>query len=271
MGFMWTDVITSTSTGTSTAKTTLNGGTAYTTSNLAGNLYEVAPYQAATAAYTAAQTSLQLLTVESTSIGALSPKVIGITPTHGGLGTFAGVQVPIIKSYRFNTSLPNSNIPLTFSGTPMIANTAAFRVGATATFTTDQPAEKEVFWDHVSTTTSSGTAAASVSLPSITVNGASALGMTYANFSVGTVTASESYVGYLSVSSNDLTPVQTIRSAIQPVGAGLGTAVEVLQEDQRLYAQFMGIRPTATLTATYTQEEALTSAATVVWGVGYIR
>lgn len=268
---MWTDIVTSTSTGTGTTNTTLNGGTPYTTSNLAGCLLEVAPVQAATGAYTAAESSLQRFTATSTSIGALSPKAIAMTPTHGGLGTFAGTQVAIIKSYKWNTPLPNSNIPITFSGQAYVANTAAFRVGATLTFTSEQPVEKEVFYDSVANETSAGTAAAEVALETITVNGATALAGVYAHFGVGTVTASESEIGSLRVFSSDLTPIQQVQAFWQPVGAGLGTAVQMLQPDSKFYPQFMGIRPTATLAGYNTLAEAQTSAPNVVWGCAYLR
>jgi hypothetical protein len=269
---MWTDNIVSTSTGAGVALTTLNGGSVYTLSSKAKGFKWFAPVQAATAAYTAAQTSLQKFSIVSNSIAALQPKRVAMSPTHGGLGTFAGVQVPIIRAFDANVPLgEGSNIPLTFQGQAYVANTAAFRVGATIGLTTEPPMQKQAFWEAVEDETLTGTAAAQVSIGQITVNNATRLKNLYGHIGVGTVTASESYIGQIEANSPDLSPIQTVRAYIQPVGAGLGTAVEVLQPDAKYWDEDLMLNPTATISAQGTLDESLTAQGNYVWGIGFER
>lgn len=267
----WTDNVVSATTGTGVALTTLNGGNNYTVSSKAACWKDFAPVQAATGAYTAAQTSLQKFSATSNSIASLQPKRVAMTPTHGGLGTFAGVQVPIITAFDVNVPTGATNLPITFSGQAYVANTAGFRVGATLGFTTEPPTAKQVFYEAVEDETSTGTAAAAVSIGSIVVNNGTMLKMVYSHLGVGTVTASESYIAQLQVNSPDLSPIQTINSYSQPIGAGLGTAVEVLQPGGKYWPEGVMMNPTATLTATNTLDEALTSAGNAVWGIGFER
>jgi hypothetical protein len=273
MGNRWSQVITSTSTGTGTTDTQLNGGTDFITSNLAGSFVEVAPVQAATGAYTAAETSLQKFRITSTSLGSILPKRVALTPTHGGLGTFAGAMVPIVKSYPLNVKLLYSNTPLQFFGQAYVANTAAFRVGATAYFSTDQPmrGSYEQFYEVAEDETSSGTAAGTVNLANITVNGGTQLNSFYGLFGVGVVTASESMIGRITINSNDITPIQQISGYWQPVASGLGTAVVVMQPDNTIHNQAITMRSTATITAQNTLDEALTAAINIVHGVQFQR
>lgn len=266
----WQDVVVSTSTGSaSTAKTKLNTNTDYTTPSLAGALVSVTPVHAASAARTSAESSNQRLFIESQSIG-LSPKVIALTPSQAILNSATTAMCALLREYNLNTALPHSALPLSFYGQAYSTNTAAFLVGATLKLTTEDPTDREVFWDAVTAVTSSGTAAASVALPSITANGGTQLVAVYANEAAVTITASKDQIGYLTVQSNDLTPQQIIKCYYQPVASSLAN-VSMLQADTRVYSCNIGMRPTVTLNATNTQDVALTSLANVVWGCAYLR
>lgn len=267
----FTDKIVSTSTGTAVTKTQLNGGTSYIVSNIAGALKEVFPVQAATGTLTAAETSMQKFSIESTSIGALMPKRWILPTINGGLGSAFSALTPITRGTKVNTALFYSNTPIDFYGQSYVANTAAFRVGATVAFTTDRPSDQECFYECVEDETSVGTAAATTPLNNITINGGTALKMIYAQQGTGVVTTAESYIGYLTVTSNDLTPIQRLAGYLQPKATGLGTAISLLDADSRYNDEDVQLRPTATLSATYTQDEAMTAAPYVAWGVGFLR
>lgn len=267
----WTDIVTATNSGTGTSSTTLNGGNNYVTSNMAGCLKEVVPVQAPSGAITAGESSLQRFTVTSTSIGAIAPKNIAMTPVQAVLGTGAAAMVPIARGFVFNTPLPMSNVPITFSAAPYVANTVGYMVGANLVLTTEGASDRENFYDCVSSSTSTGTGTGAVSLGNITINGASALTMVYEHIGAGTVTASKSMLYRLNVSSADLTPIQSVSAYGQPVASGLGTAVTLLQPDQRFNSEYIALRPTATLAATNTNDIGLTAAGNAVWGCAYVR
>ncbi len=272
MGNLFSDVITSTSIGTGTTTTLLNGGTNYTVSSLAGNFEGFSPTYAETGAVTAGQTIAPYFSIQSQSLGSIQPKNIALSGSSGGVGTSIVNMIPIAKVFPMNTRIPNSNTPLSFYGTAYVANTVAPRAGATVWFGTDQPmrGSYEQFYDCVTATTSSGTAAATVTLNNIVVNGGTQLGKIYAHQYPGTVTVSESWIGYLNVNSADLSPQQTLRTFIQPTAAGLATTTP-LQADAIWADQKITMRNTATLTASHTMEEAQTAAGQVAWGIQFIR
>lgn len=273
MGYLFSDVATSTSIGTGITNTLLNGGTLFSTSSLAGTLAAVAPVYAETGAYTAGQSIFPLFSTQSTSIGSIQPKNIAIAPSSGGVGTSINAMVPIVRSFEYNTRLPNSTTPIGFYAAAYVANTIAPRVGATLWFDTDQPmrGSQEHFYDANSATTATSTAAATVALGSLTENGGTQLEQIYAHIAPGTVTVSESYIGYLTVNSSDLSPQQTLRAYLQPVGVGLGATTTPLQPDALYNPERITMRNTANLTASYTQEESLTGGGNTAWGVKFIK
>jgi hypothetical protein len=272
-GYVFSDVITSTSIGTSTAQTLLNNGAQYTVSSLAGTLMAFAPEYAESGAYTAGETIAPYFTITSSSIGSIQPKNIAVAGSSGGLGATSTTMVPIVRTFDLNTRIPNSNTPLNFYGTAYVANTVAPKCGGTVWFDTLQPSsgEYEHFWDCVSATTSSGASAATVALNSLTENGGTQINKIYAQNYPGTVTASQSYVGYLTVNSADLRPQQTLRAYAQPVGVGLSTLTYPLQADQQYHPEKITMNPTATLTAQFTVEKALTGASQLAWGLNFFR
>lgn len=273
MGYLFSDVVTSTSIGTGTTSTLLNGGTLFTTSSLAGTLVSVAPVYAETGAFTAGQAIYPLFSTQSTSIGSIQPKNIALAPTSGGLGTSINSMYPIARSFEFNTRIPNSNTPIGFYSAAYVANTVAPRVGASVWFDTDQPmrGSYEHFYDANSSTTATSTAAATVALGSLTENGGTQLEQIYAHIAPGTVTASESYIGYLTVNSADLSPQQTLRAYLQPVAVGLASTTTPMQPDALYNPERITMRNTASLTASYTQEESLTAGGNTAWGLKFVK
>lgn len=273
MGYLFSDVCTSTSIGTGTTTTLLNGGTNFTASSLAGTFVCVSPVYAETGAVTAAQSIFPYFTTQSQSIGSIQPKEILLAPTSGGLGTSINSMYPIARTFEFNTRIPNSNTPLSFYGTALVANTVAPRMGGTIWFDTDQPmsGSYESFWACNTAVQLGSTAAATTNLPNITVNGATSLEKIYAHVAPLVVTQSESYIGYLSVNSSDLAPQQTLRAYVQPMAVGLAATTTPMQPDALYHPEKMTLRNTATLAGSYVQEEAQTAAPNVNWGLKFLR
>jgi hypothetical protein len=279
---LWTDNALATSTGTGTTNTQVNAAQSLATPTQAKVIKEITPYSFPATAYTAAESNKQRVTVLSNSIGTIQPKAIAMTPSHGGLGTFAGVQIPMLNSYRMDTILPNANTPIDYYGQSYTANTAAFLVGVTVTYSDEitmqmpragVPAKPipEQFYDCPTGDTATGTATGLVAGSTITVNNGTALNLAYGNFGVGTVAASDSMAGFLQVDSTDLLTIQRVRAALQPIGTGLGTAVEVLQANGKFYPQALPLRNTAILNTNVYMEQALANAGRFLVGVGYIR
>jgi len=267
---IWTDIVLSSSGGTGVAKTRVNNDQPFVVPAIASGVLEITPYQAATAAYTAAQSALTKFHMESNSLSGIGPKRIVFGATHGGLGTFAGVMVPVIKGWPVNVMTNRANVNVDFYTESQVANTAAFRTGAEVLLSDGPMGGLQEYYEAPNDETATGTAAAANAGNSITVNGGSRLNLVYGQFGVGTVTASESYIGYFSIRSPDMYPNEE-QWALQPVGVGLGAAVEVLAPDFHAKKVDLKINPTCTLTTEYFNEEAVTAAHNFIIGVAFVR
>jgi len=266
------DIATTGTLGTGTSKTQINGSNPLTKPTQAANLIEVVPYMAASAAHTAAETMLVKWTIESNSINLL-PKESIVPPIAGGLGTFGAAEVPILESYICNTPLqPASTQQFKVYGTPQVSNTAAPRMGMAFHYSTASPVNSEHFYTTPSSETSTGTAATSVAGGTMTINDGLWLEDLYAVVTPGTVTASESYIGYMDFSSNDFENSMPLKIPIQPVAAGLGSAISIhMPKMFSVHNVHMGMKSTVTLNTAYNQEEALTAAANFYTSVGYTK
>jgi hypothetical protein len=265
----WTDIVTS-SAGSTTTKVRINGNTSFVVPAIASGLLEVTPYQAATGAYTAAQSAMTRFYVESNSLSGIGPKEFVFGSTHGGLGTFAGVQVPVLRCWPLNVPTQKANVNVDFYTEAQVTNTVEFRTGAEVLLTDGAMAGPQQYYDAPDNESATGTAAAANAGNTLTINGAKRINLVYGQFGVGTVTASESYVGYFSIRSADMYPNEE-QWALQPVGVGLGTAVEVLAPDFHSKKVDLRVNPTTTLSTEYFNEEAVTVAHNFIAGVGFQR
>jgi hypothetical protein len=139
-------------------------------------------------------------------------------------------------------------------------------------YSTASPVNPEHFYTTPSSETSTGTAATSVAGGTMTINDGLWLEDLYAVVTSGTVTASESYIGYMDFSSNDFENSMPLKIPIQPVASGLGSAISVhMPKMFSVHNVHMGMKSTVTLNTTYNQEEALTAAGNFYTSVGYTK
>ena len=270
--FVWSTATPSTTLGTSTTLTTINGGNVLQTPQPAGTIMEVMPVQTLVTA-TAGETLISQFSATSQSIGSLQPKAITLTPMVGGLGTEVNNLVPISRTWKWNTRLPFSSVPITLQGQALNANTAAPRMGCTVWWADTQPqrGEYEQFYDSPSTLTSTGTAAATVVQSSLTENGGTILDTIYSQVAMLVNTNSNPLIGSLSVTSTDIGPIQTLSYNFQPVATGLAATTTGLQADQNFGKETIRMNSTATLAASITYDVALTSAGKSTWGISFRR
>jgi len=266
------DVATATSLGTGVAKSAINGGNNLTKPTQAQNLIEVIPYIASSGALTAGQSVLAKGIIESNSVNLL-PKQFLVPPVCGGLGTFTSTLSGMLDAVECNTKLQlGSTQQFQVSGQCFIANTVAPKMGMSFHYSENLPTQKEHFYDLPTNETNTGTSATQVSGEDITINDATYLEGIYPLVVPAVVTASESYIGYMSVSSNDFGNSMPLKVPIQPISTALGSHVSVYVAKMPHYSNIhMPMKSSCLISHTYTQEEALTATANFQIGYDYVK
>ena len=129
-----------------------------------------------------------------------------------------------------------------------------------------------MFYDKTDNETSSGTTATTVGGGSVTINGGKTLQKLYPHISSGVVTASEDLFASMSFSSNDFANSMPLEVPLQPIAAGLGSAVALALPKGAVYkAVNMGMKDTCTINTTLRLSEALTAAGNFIGTVGYTK
>ena len=266
------DIATPTSLGTSTSKTEINGAQPITKPTQAQTLIEVVPYMASIAALTAGQTYLTKCIIESNSINLL-PKQFIVPPIQGGLGTFASSLTPMIDTVECNTALTQgATQQFQIYGENYIANTVANKLGVGLHYSTASPTRKEMFYDSVSNETNTGVAATSVAGENLTINDGAFLETITPVLVNGVVTASESFIGSISVTSNDFENSMPLKVPCQPTSVALGSAASVGLAKQPVYKNIhMGLKSSCLISNTLTIDEAQTATGNFAVGYGYTK
>ena len=266
------DVATATSLGTGVAKTQINGGSNLTKPTQATGLIEIIPYIASSAALTPAQSVLAKGIIESNSVNLL-PKEFLIPPICGGLGTFTSALSGILDAIECNTPLTlGATQQFIVSGQCFVANTVAPELGMSFHYSENTPTKKEHFYRLPQNETSTGTSATQISGEDVTINDGTYLEGLYPVVTPAVVTASESYIGYMSVSSNDFGNSMPLKVPVQPISTALGSHVSVGISKLPHYANIhMPMKTSCLISHTYTQEEALTAAGNFLVGYEYVK
>ena len=265
------DVAVSATIGTGVAKTQLNGAASLLTPQNARCLKEVIGYQAESGAYTAAQSLLTEVHVESNAFP-IVPKRFILPPIGAGLGTSFGTLIPIIEAMECNSPI-NGVGAIDYFGQAQVANTVAPRVGVGVHYNDIGPQAPEIFYNKPADETSTGTTAVTkVAGGTITISGGARIVEINGAVSAGTVTLSEDYIGFLSFESNDFINTFALRVPNQPTASSLGTLVGTQTPKMSRYKNIdVPMQTNATVSTFYTQEEALTAAGNFINGVGYTK
>ena len=266
------DVATSTSIGTGVAQTEINVAQPLTKPTQAQTLIECVPFMASTAGLTAGQTYLTKCIIESNSINLL-PKVFQVPPIMGGLGTFTNSLTPMLDAVECNTPLQlGATQQFRIYGQNFIANTVANRLGLGLHYSESVTNMKEKFYDMPTNETSSGTAATSVAGENVTINDGVFLEDIIPTVVSGVVTASESYIGYMSVTSNDFGNSMPLNVPVQPISTALGTTTSVGIAKNPHYTNIhMPMKSSCLISHSYVQDEALTATGAFTITYGYTK
>ena len=266
-----TDAVTQSSLGTGVAETRLNGDTSYVVPSWARSIIEFTPVQYPTGAVTAAQSFSPKFKIKSISIGGMEPKEIVIAPISSMLGSTSSNTTPVLRSFKLNRNVPGANVNIDFYGQNLVANTVANAAGCTVKLSSQPASGKEQFYLASTNETASGTTAATIAGGGMTINGASGLNMWYGQLLPVTVVASESYAGYMEMTSADFRSVQRLRYWPYQVTAGLSTLITTIVPDQMYYEGWLPINPTTTISDNFIQLETVNAAYNFINGVGFVR
>ena len=266
------DIATSTSLLTGTAKVEINGGQPLTKPTQAQTLIEVDPYMASIAALTAGQTYLTKCIIESNSINLL-PKQFIVPPIVGGLGTFTTSLTPMIDTVECGTPLQlGSTQQFQIYGENYIANTVANKLGLGLHYSTAQTPKKEMFYDSVANETNTGTSATTVQGENLTINDGVFLESITPVLVPAVTTASESFIGTMSVTSNDFENSMPLKVPCQPISTALGSHVSPLIAKQPVYKNIhMGMNSSSLISHSLTLDEAQTATGNFAIGYSYTK
>jgi len=264
------EVIVPASIGTGVAKTSL--GTIYKPSQ-AQNLIEVIPYQSQSGAYTAGQSILTEIAVESKSLSSILPKRFVMPPIAGGLGTTTGTCIPILEAYECNTLMPDSaNSDITVYGQAQVANTVAPVVGCALHYGLSPPSEKEMYYDKPDNETNTGTTATTVAGGSITINGGKTLQKLFPHVAPAVVTTSEDYLASMQFNSSSFGNSMPLEVPCQPIASALGALVNIAMPKGAIYKNVnMPMKDTCVINTVLRLSEALTATGNFIGIVGYTK
>tara|TARA_R110002012_G_scaffold186831_2_gene353597 strand:+ start:31 stop:846 length:816 start_codon:yes stop_codon:yes gene_type:complete len=266
------DIATPTSLGTGVAKTEINGAQPLTKPTQAQTLIEVVPYMASIAALTPAQTMMTKCIIESNSINLL-PKNFLVPPTAGGLGTFTSALTPMLDTVETMTPLQlGATQQFRIYGQNFIANTVANKLGLALHYSEAQTNAKEMFYDLPTNESNTGVAATSVAGENFTINDGKWLETITPLVTAGVVTASESYLASIEISSNDFDNSMPLKVPCQPIATALGSHVSVgIPKLPSYHNIHMGMKSSCLISQTLTLDEALTATGNFIAGIGYTK
>jgi len=265
------DVAVATSTGTGTSQTQINSGNTLFSPNTAQVVNELVPWQTPSGAMTAAQSSLQMLEIQSRSVFVM-PKRIMIPPVMGGLGTFPFAMEPALASIPAGTVIPGI-IDLLLFGTAQVANTAGFLVGCTVGYSDAAPTFFEQFYEFAGGVTAASNNTTRTAGTAFTVNNAVMITSAYCiNAINGVLAASVSYGGVADFQSPDFLSALPIKFPVNPVISALGTLIGAAIPVQKYWNVQMPIQPSSRITPGYTADVAPGAATeSFVSGIGFVR
>ena len=266
------DIATPTSLGTGVAKSEINGAQPLTKPTQAQTLIEVVPYMGSIAALTPAQTYMTKCIIESNSINLL-PKNFLVPPTAGGLGTFTSALTPMLDTVECNTPLQlGATQQFKIYGQNFIANTVANKLGLALHYSEAQSNAKEMFYDMPSAETNTGTSATSIQGSNFTINDGKWLETITPLVTSGVVTASESYLASIEISSNDFDNSMPLKVPTQPIATALGSHVSVGIPKLPVFKNIhMGMKSSCLISTTLTLDESLTATGNFIAGIGYTK
>jgi len=265
------DIATSTSIGTGTAKTTINGGNNITKPTQAVNLVEVVPYISSSGAMTAGESLAVTLELDSFSVDLL-PKRIIVPPIQSGLGVTITQVNPLLEAYECNTGLQEgATSQFIVSGTNQIAPTVATNLACALHYSTTPPNRPEHFY-HKPDDETTFTTATTTTGNSFTINDGMWLEDMYVSAFTAVYTVSQSLTGYGSFTSNDFGNSLPLKVPIQPGCASLGaTGTQATLALASYHNTHMPMKTSCKINTAFTNDIVSTGNTAFIMGVGYTK
>ncbi len=256
----------------------LNGGNPLTTPDKASQLVEVVPYLTMSGAFIEEDAQQPLIRVQSDDV-AVEPKLFSINGLSTGTGTSLSGQVsPTVQAFAMNVDLSVSRqARINYFANNQVDATNEIGVGLTAVYDTNPVSNPEQFYQKATASTTSGTGDnARTAGNDITITGGREIN--YLAISIGetVAVASQHVCGFAEFASSDFLTSMPYRVATNPQFAGLTNfdcvvTGSVLTRYDLPIGSGIPISGRTVINTFWTQNDALTTGAAFVHGVGYIK
>ena len=268
------DDVTFTSIGTATAETQLNSGTSLSAPDPAHGFNAVVPYQMELGAFTADESILTAMRIQSDDV-AIEPKKFVLPNINTGDASFTSVAAPALLAYPINTPLAGGE-HLNFYAQALVANSVAPGVGATVIYDTDGTNGAEQYYTRPTNETGAATAINTRTQGGdMTIQGGNEITALYTVISGATATASQHDVGYSEFISPDFNTSMPYRIAVQPTATGLGSNANAvtggggIMKYEMPRGKGIPLSNNVTITNYYTNRDARTGASNFINFVRY--
>lgn len=258
---------TATSIGTSTTKTTLNGGNNVVIPTVVNAINEIWPYYTCQT-LTAGESVNADIIVESQSVY-LNPTVAQVPVIVGGLGSFTANMHPVLDPFRMNCPVAGASGPqLTISGKALQTNTSAPKMGAILNVTNKGTAGRQIFWNTRQGVTLGSTTAGTVTETTWQLSNCERIIKMIAAAAPLVVTANQTFSGVANFNSPDFQTTIPTQVTIEPLVASIANS-SILNAKQPQWGCDIPTNPVVNLSPTFTNDLTLSAACNYMSCVGY--
>ena len=265
-----TQALTATSTGTGTAKLTLNSGNDFVVPDPVKEIISFTPYVIPTGALTVNQPVSTRITFESNDLN-LQPKDLPWFSIGTILGTGQSPVHPTFSTFDLNAKT-NGGENVTISGQTIgQLNTVAMLVGIQLTESTGRTGRPEHYWFNPGTTTALGTAAAQVPGSTYRINNSRMITDVIGYATTTTATVSDTAGGEMTLTSPDFNTSLPVSFPVMPQIAGLAADAAINNPHMSHFKVAIPTRPNVAITETFTNAMATAGNGTWISGVSFLR
>ena len=256
-----------TSIGTSTTKTTLNGGNNLTLPTVINAVNEIWPFFTCQT-LTAGESVNADLIIESPSVF-VNPTTVQVPVIGGGLGSFTSNMHPVLDPFLVNIPVAGASGPfLTISGQALQSNTSAPKLGAILNITDKGTAGRQVFWNTRKAVTLGSTTAGTVTETTWQLSNCERITKMIAAAAPLVVTANQTFSGVANFNSPDFQTTIPTQVTIEPLVASIANS-SILNARQPQWGSDIPTNPVVNLSPTFTNDLTLSAACNYMSCVGY--
>lgn len=258
-----------TSIGTSTTKTTLNGGVNVTLPTAINAIYEITPFFTCQT-LTAGESVNADMIVESPSVF-VNPTTFQVPVIPGGVGSFTSNMHPVLDPFRVNIPVAGGSGPfLTISGQALQSNTSAPKLGAILNVSNKGigPGQRQIFWNTRKAVTLGSTTAGTVTETTWQLSNCERIIKLIAAAAPLVVTVNQTISGVANFASPDFQTTLPTQVSIEPLVASIANS-SVLNARQPQWVCDIPTNPVVNLSPTFTNDLTLTAAVNYMSCVGF--